>query len=424
MNKTPVHIVYFQRDLRLHHHAAWKAAVAEELPLLAVFVWQKQYEQHRTFVQNALVYLQQQLAQYDVPLYVLSGEPQQVLPEFARQVQAKQVFAYGHHEELVRQLQADGITYRGFALPVLVSAGDLMREYGRYFQHWETYYPVWKKTMETRDIELMKPDEGLDKSWRSTQSALPLAWRDVPKQYNVDVPSAWLGGREEALQRWQTFLQQQLEYELSRDFPARNSTSQMSVYLAWGVVSLEELYASAAQQQWHEWLKNLAKRDFCYQQHALSSASNPTQSALTDSSMVTLNETQQHQLKAWQSGQTGCPLLDATMRCLQETAWIHHQLRLFAAKYYLWHLQLPPEHGEQWFAQRLLDFDAIINRKAWAELLERPDTQFNPTQYAQFLDPDGRFIRKWIPQLAHLPHTHIHNPHSSDVNSYGYTAMG
>lgn len=216
-------------------------------------------------------------------------------------------------------------------------------------------------------------------------------------------------------------------YHATRDVPAQDSTSRLGVHLRFGTLSIRELVAHALQEQppaqaasltggRASWLGELIWRDFfaqimAHHPHAMTAAFRPEYNALQWQTGPTASA----HLAAWREGRTGYPIVDAAMRQLSRTGFMHNRLRMVAASFLVKDLGVDWRLGEAWMAEKLDDFDLASNNGNWQWAASTGcDAQpwfriFNPVLQARKFDPQARFIRQWCPELAHLPTAVLHD---------------
>lgn len=235
------------------------------------------------------------------------------------------------------------------------------------------------------------------------------------------------------------FCRQNLQhYQRERDFPALNGTSRLSPALACGVISVRSCWECALRANQGEfdsdnpgattWLTELLWREFYQHLLALHPRLSRGEPYLEIGKRVPWRNSPED-LHAWQQGQTGFPLIDAAMRQLAATGWMHNRLRMVVAMFFTKNLLLDWRLGERWFMQHLIDGDLAANNGGWQWCASTGTDAapyfrvFNPVTQSQRFDPTGEFIRHWLPELAHLDDRQIHLPsENGDLFSARYPA--
>jgi deoxyribodipyrimidine photo-lyase len=213
------------------------------------------------------------------------------------------------------------------------------------------------------------------------------------------------------------------DYAAKRDFPAQKGCSYLSAHLRFGTISIRQLAAYAHGQ------RRSRRRDLAVGAdlarllpcHPVAPPARRQRSASSPNSMPCAGMTRPKLLAAWQEGRTGYPLVDAAMRQLVQAGWMHNRLRMVAASFLTKDLGLDWRLGEAWFAEKLLDFDLAANNGGWQWAASTGcDAQpwfriFNPVTQSEKFDADGRFIRRYVPELAAVPAKFIHAPWTMDA---------
>ena len=247
-----------------------------------------------------------------------------------------------------------------------------------------------------------------------------------------DMKQQWPVGEQYALDLLDEFIEHKIfDYQTERDYPNQQATSQLSAYLNIGILSIRQcLNAIFRAQQGHfhidnigqqTWLDELLWREFY--QHILFDF--PRVSKHLPFKAATQNIQWRHapeDLKAWQMGQTGIPIVDAGMRQLLHTGWMHNRVRMIVAMFLTKNLLIDWRLGEQWFMQHLIDGDLAANNGGWQWCASTGTDAvpyfriFNPVSQSQKFDPQGDYIRQWLPELADLDATTIHEPYAKNSN--------
>ncbi len=443
-----ISLVWFRRDLRTFDHSALQAAVRHGLPIIGVFVLERPItdalpadDKRMTFIHQCLQDLRQRLAQYGVPLLVLDGAAADVLPEFAVRCGAAAVFCAEDYEPAARlrdtqtaaRLIAHNITFHALTDQVLLAKSAVVTQQGKPYAVFSAYKKAWL-ALAAQQYGGWQPQDDWE-ALAALQSRLPERWRHTPALPSL---AEWgfrpqnpvqNGGETAAQAALAAFLPQLADYAHNRDFPAKKGTSQLSPHLRFGTLSVRHLVYLARQANHagaEAWLNELIWREF-FQQLLYHYPDSANESFRAEYRRIAW-ENRADYLTRWQSGQTGYPLVDAAMRQLAQTGIMHNRLRMLCASFLCKDLLTDWRTGADWFAAHLLDFDLAANCGNWQWAAGTGcDAQpyfrvFNPVLQSQKFDPEGRFIRRYVPELAHLDKNTIHAPWlaKSSVHTFGY----
>ena len=448
---TPITLVWLRRDLRLFDHTALQTAIRRGLPLAAVFVFDTDIldglpedDRRLTFIHDSLSELQQALAEKGVPLWVLHGRAATEIPRLAAKLNAAAVVCGEDYEpqamardNLVwRRLDADGgrVLVRVTDQVALAKAA-VMTQQGRSYTVFTPYKKAWLQAWAAQ-FGGWRPDDDWT-ALAALQQHLPEACRRVPPLPGLDKlgfrrqPLMVQGGEAAAQKQLGEFLSRIDRYRLTRDFPAFKGTSQLSPYLRFGMLSPRHLIY-LAQQADNEgaaaWMGELVWREFF--QQLLYHHPQVAEASFRAEYRNFAWENNAEWLARWQAGQTGYPIVDAAMRQLAASGMMHNRLRMIAASFLVKDLLIDWRLGEAWFARQLLDYDLAANNGNWQWAAGTGcDAQpwfriFNPLLQSQKFDPDGQYIRRHVPELAHLGKDVIHAPWlaKASIDTHGYPA--
>jgi deoxyribodipyrimidine photo-lyase len=244
----------------------------------------------------------------------------------------------------------------------------------------------------------------------------------------------WPAEEEQVLNRLTEFCERKLDlYKAKRDFPALPATSTLSPYLSLGMVGprrcLTEIQFHCAQtgREWRDddWLRELAWRDF-YKQLLLHFKAINMNKAFKPETEAVVWRDDPTGFTAWCNGQTGFPIVDAAMRQLNQTGWMHNRLRMIAASFLTKLLLLDWRQGEQYFMEKLIDGDFASNNGGWQWSASTGCDSapyfrvFNPMRQSERFDPEGEFIRRFVPELAEVSNKEIHDPKPETRAKTGY----
>ncbi|MDO4997138.1 MAG: FAD-binding domain-containing protein [Neisseria sp.] len=383
-------LLYFHKDLRCQHNAALAAASHSDLPLAAVYFLPAEHGlnfKQYTFLQQSLQDLQHNLLKLHIPLHVLPYSVHE-LPKLAQQWRVAEIFSNQNNdlnESLQRQLTEHGCRLHLFPeYAVLPQASQIASE--------STFSQAWLAALPSAEHLLKQEFKITIKT--NNLTVLPEIWQRATP---INAPNhSVIHGGETAAQKQLIDLQKRLsEYEHQQPFPARQAEARLSPYLRFGCIAWQQLLAVASENRF---LLNLCcKRDF-YRQ--LMPKITPT--------TTTLSATESEILQRWQQGKTGYPLIDAAMRCLTQTGLLHADLRAAAAQFLCHFAPNACDLGAHYFAEHLLDFDEKLNQINWQKAQHQSFVA--PNMLAQRCDPDGRFTRRFLPELAHLNVQYLHTP--------------
>ncbi|NLR76626.1 cryptochrome/photolyase family protein [Leeia aquatica] len=423
-------LVWFRRDLRLHDHAALYHALAHPGPVHTVFVFDTGLLQglpvddaRVSFIWHSLQQLDTALRQQGGALLCCTGDPVQEIPRLATQLGVSSVHAAEDYEPAARQrdeavaraLQADGRSLHLHKDQVVFAGREVLTQAGRPYTVFTPYYRAWRARLHAEPV--------------SPWPTLPLTGRLLPHPAPTLPSLAKLGfvpppaerqlpaGEAAAQAVWQRFQPQLPPYQQQRDFPALEGVSRLSVHLRFGTVSIRQLVHVAAHQDDEGaacWLKELAWREF-YQQLLYHFPRVVGEAFKPEYRTLAFPGSAEH-FAAWCEGRTGYPLVDAAMRQLNQTGYMHNRLRMLVASFLVKDLLIDWREGEQYFAKQLLDFDLAANNGGWQWAASTGcDAQpwfriFNPVTQSERFDPQGHFIRRYLPELTGLDAASIHAP--------------
>ena len=440
-------LVWLRRDLRADDNAALHHALAAARQVWCVFVFDTaildplpRADRRVEFIRDSLVDLDAQLRALaqahgvaDAGLLVRHGDAKLLLPALARQLGVQAVYA-SHDDEpdaLARDAQVRGrLADAGIALHtgkdhVVFERREVLTATGSPYSVFTPYKNAWLKKLQSTDL--------------APHAVAPLAGRlaPLPTDLATGVPTlAAIGfqatnlhqlklptGSTGAQELLADFLDRIDDYAVARDFPAVKGPSYLSTHLRFGTISIRRLAREAWQRMQggsrgaEVWLSELIWRDFYHQvlhhhPHVVGASFKPAYDAIRWAHGKRADEL----FAAWCEGRTGYPLVDAAMRQINQTGYMHNRLRMVVASFLTKDLGIDWRRGEAWFALHLNDFDLAANNGGWQWASSSGcDAQpyfriFNPVSQSEKFDAAGRFIRRYLPQLAGLPDKLIHAP--------------
>jgi deoxyribodipyrimidine photo-lyase len=429
--------MWFRRDLRLSDHPALNAAATAGavLPVFVVdhAIWGPSGEVRREYLRRSLDALDQSLHGC---LTIRTGNPAEVLPTLAREVGASSVHISADHapygsqrdDAVGRTLTDIGVLLERSGSPYAVSPGRVRKADGTPYRVFTPFYRAWC-AHGWRLPARVAGDLALVDGVSSDQ--LPAAAEDLTGAPFTQLPAA---GEAAALKRWHAFADEALgAYADGRDRPDLPATSRLSVHLKYGEIHPRTLLAGLTGladlgggrerlAKPHEvFRKELAWREFYADvlHHEPQSAREYLREEFTRMQYDTGLDAERN-LEAWQQGLTGFPIVDAGMRQLLHEGWMHNRVRMVVASFLVKDLHVEWQQGARWFMQHLVDGDLASNSHGWQWTAgcgtdAAPYFRiFNPVTQGKRFDPDGDYVRHYVPELQHLAGATAHEPWATD----------
>ena len=426
-------LCWFRRDLRLHDHAALYHALKDSAAVHCVFVFdteildklEEKQDRRVEFIWYSLHELQGHLQQLGSTLHVLHGKASDVVPRLANELGTQAVFCNHDYEpDAMRRdaLVAETLAQRGIAFhhykdQVIFEKDEVLTAAGKPFSVFTPYKNAWLKKMNDfflRAYPVEKYLSNLAPSPALPMPSLAALGFAATNLATLNLPT----GESGAGKLLDDFTRRMEQYRVARDFPAVKGVSYLSVHLRFGTISIRHLaahafYAAGAGAQ--TWLGELIWREF-YQMLLHHHPHLAQGQAFKNKFNAIGFSNDPGKFGAWCEARTGYPLIDAAMRQLNQTGYMHNRLRMVAASFLVKDLHVDWRRGEQYFAQHLLDFDLAANNGGWQWAASTGcDAQpwfriFNPITQSEKFDAQGNFIRRYVPELANCPDKWIHAP--------------
>ncbi len=432
-------LVWFRRDLRDYDHHALAQALAAGAPVYAAFVFDREIldalpspaDRRVEFIWDSVRELDAALRRRGGGLLVRHARAREAIPALAAALGVAAVYANHDYEPAaldrdaaVAHALADlGIALRTCKDQVILERAEVMTQAGRPFTVFTPYKNAWLRTLvpahlAAHDVDanaaaLAPPPRALDGGIPALET-MGFARTNLAA---LGVVAGMAGGAA----RFADFRQRVGDYREARDYPAVKGPSYLSVHLRFGTVSVRELVAFAHAASLRAggagaatWLSELIWREFYAQilwhhPHVVTRAFKPEYDGLAFPDDAA-------RFAAWCEGRTGYPIVDAAMRQLNATGYMHNRLRMIAASFLVKDLLVDWRRGERVFAERLIDFDLASNNGGWQWAASTGcDAQpyfriFNPVTQSERFDAQGAFIRRYVPELAPLDGNEIHAP--------------
>lgn len=434
MNPTAT-IVWFRRDLRLQDNPALAAALERGAPIVPVYLFAPEEEGEwapggasRWWLHHALESLQAGLGERGLPLVLRRTASREGLRELVAETGADAVYWNRRYEPAIierdttikQALRDDGLEAKSFNGSLLWEPHEVSTQTGEPYR---VFTPFWR-SLRARPAPAPCPLPAVKWAAPETRPAsesleslalLPaMNWADSFTQRWTPT----LEGAETALAE---FLAGPISgYPDRRDRPAKKGTSRLSPFLAHGQLGPRQVWAAvhasgaADSNDGYKFLSEIAWREFAY--HLLVHFPQTPERALYDKYDDFPWQPDESQLRAWQRGQTGYPIVDAGMRELWATGWMHNRVRMIVASLLVKHLLQPWQDGARWFWDTLVDADLASNTMGWQwSAGSGADAApyfriFNPILQGEKFDPDGAYVKRWVPELKDMPAKYIHSP--------------
>jgi len=425
-------ILWFRQDLRLHDQAALLAAAAEGGPVLPVFVLDDGAESwapggaSRWWLHFSLISLAAGLRTLGAELVLRRGHAAEIIPSLAVETGAATVHAGVAHEPFWRARDRDVAAALGEAgarlvlhrVATLIDPEAIRTRTGTIYG---MYTPFARAVEEAGEPADPRPAP------RALKPAAPVAsdrledWGLLPNRpdWAEGLRATWVPGEAAAMTRLSAFLDRAVAaYGTGRNLPGEDGTSMLSPYLHFGEISPQTVWhacrARGGGPDRQSFLRELIWRDFSAYLlwHHPSLPAAPLRPAFENLAW----RQDKAALRAWQQGRTGVPIIDAGMRQLWQTGWMHNRVRMIAASFLVKHLLLSWQEGEAWFWDTLVDADLASNAASWQWVAGTGiDAQpffrvFNPVTQGEKFDADGAYVRRFVPEIAALPDRYLHAP--------------
>lgn len=433
-----MNLIWFRNDLRVQANPALFAAVEEAKPCLAVVcLTPDSWDEHNESIwrmglwRDRLRVLELELRMFNIPLKVLNvGHFSNTAPSllsFTRERSVETLFynceyplnEYRRDQAVEQMLRSTGVHVVSYHGELIIPPGEVKTGQDGHFKVYTPFSRAWRRKLNLFDATI-RPITGCLPKMDEVSDSIPddLEWRTLP-----DMGGLWPVTTDAIRQQVYQFIsERESDYAIDRDYPAREGTSKLSPYLTIGAISPRQLMhvqrAQYTDDSWLEssWLNELIWREFY--RHLIYAF--PDLSMLapfrpeTESRIRWLDNSLA--FEAWCEGETGFPIVDAAMKQLHETAWMHNRLRMVVASFLTKLLGIDWRRGEDFFRAHLIDADFPSNLGGWQwSASVGADAApyfriFNPTAQSEKFDPDGEFLARWLPELAKVPVKQRHQP--------------
>lgn len=399
-------IFWFRRDLRLHDNAGLYHALRSGYPVVPVFIFdtnildelKNKADKRVDFIHRQLEQIQVELIANGSSLHVLYGTPEEAFIKLLSFYNVQAVYtnhdyepyARDRDEKIAGMLQEQGISFHSYKDQVIFEKDEVLKDNGEPYTVYTPYSKKWKARLSDFYLEPYPVGKYFNNFHQQQVLPLPsLADMGFTKT-DVDIPTPEL---DEVVAK---------DYHNMRDIPSLHGTTRLSVHLRFGTISIRELAARAKELN-EKLLNELIWRDF-YQSILWHFPQVVNQAFKPEYDKIAWRNNEE-EFRLWCEGRTGYPIVDAGMRELNTTGYMHNRVRMIVASFLVKHLLIDWRWGEAYFAEKLLDFDLASNNGGWQWAVgsgcdAAPYFRiFNPYLQTQKFDPELKYIRKWVPEF-------------------------
>ena len=445
-------IFWHRRDLRLSDNIGLGAARQQSSKIVGLFCLDPYILERDdiaparvTYLIGCLQELQEGYLQVGSQLLIVQGKPSQAIPKLAETINAKAVFwnwdiepySQQRDKEVADALKEKGITVGNYWDQLMHYPGEILTQANKPYTVYTPFWKNWHKQVKAEPSPTLSLCQKLTLEEQKVIEkagaiALPTA-KDLGYVWENTLPLA--PGEEAAQDQLEYFCDRFLtQYLEQRNFPSIEGTSQLSAALRFGAIGIRTVWQatvnvyenSRSDETRHNiqtWQKELAWREFY--QHAMYFFPELAEGSYRDRFKNFPWENNEDYFQAWCEGKTGYPIVDAAMRQLNETGWMHNRCRMIVASFLTKDLIINWQWGEKYFMQKLYDGDLAANNGGWqwsasSGMDPKPLRIFNPSSQAQKFDPEGEYIRQWLPEISSMDTQYLVTGKIPDLELYSY----
>lgn len=411
----PTTIVWLRRDLRLNDNAALYHALKSGNPVLPLFIFDRDILDHLDdkrdrrveFIHQQIKDLQRQMAALGSALVVRYGKPLDIWKDLLTEIEIAtvytnhdyEVYAKGRDTEIGNLMAEAGAGFHTYKDQSIFEKDEVLSGSQSPYTVFTPYSRNWHGKLSEFYLKSYPTEEYFDNFLKINENAD--TWRTIPTLADMGFAPLCESFPKPTVDN------DLLEtYQKTRDLPAINGTSELSIHLRFGTISIRELARQAQAANGATFLNELCWRDFYFQVlHHFPHVETGSFRPQYDNIAWRNNETE---FQAWCDGQTGYPLVDAGMRQLNTIGWMHNRVRMVTASFLCKHLLIDWRWGDRYFAKKLRDYDLSANNGGWQWAAGSGTDAapyfrvFNPALQAEKFDPKGEYIRRWIPEFNSL----------------------
>lgn len=403
-----VSIFWFRRDLRLEDNAGLWKALKSGYPVVPIFIFdtnildklQDKTDARVTFLHNRLTQIQSQLRQMGASLKVVHGTPLETMKELAQNYEVKQVFLNRDYEPYARERdeqvfnfwKENGVEVIGAKDHVIFEKNEVVKADGTPYLVFSPYGKAWRKKLTEYESKAYPTEAYFENFLKQGEQPIPSLQEMGFEPTSIELPSSVV---DESIIK---------TYDATRNFPANEKgTTRLGMHLRFGSISVRYLLRKGLAGN-DTFVNELIWRDFF--QMALYYFPNSREKAIKPKYDLIPWETNMDHYQAWCEGRTGYPIVDAGMRELNATGYMHNRVRMIVASFLTKHLLIDWRLGERYFAEKLLDFDLASNIGGWqwasgSGLDAAPYFRvFNPTSQLEKFDKQLKYVKRWVPEYG------------------------
>lgn len=446
-------LIIFNQDLRISDNPAlfncFEKSNQDQEPILAIYIFDQESKRaiggaSMWFLYHALTSLAQDLKNLNLDLLTFAGNSCNITKEIIQHLEISEIFLNQSYEqynikiaqEISQIAKQNNIRFHGYNGGLLFKPEKIKNGNGDYFK---VFTPFWKHCLKNeKEIKPSLPapaksphkinNLNIAKSIKGFKSITEL---NLLPQIKWDQNFKWEFDRHKIIANFEDFLRKKIiNYKTARDFPSLESTSKLSPYFHFGIISVREIFNMVRNHQFqnqqtnendgiNHFLSEIGWREFSY--HLLYHVPDLERNNFRNEFDKFPWSNNSKLLKIWQKGQTGYPIVDAGMRELWKTGWMHNRVRMITASFLIKHLLIDWRAGEKWFWDCLVDADHAANAASWQWVAGSGADGapffriFNPMLQGHRFDPEGTYVKKWLPELKNLPKQFIHQPWEADM---------
>ena len=447
-------IFWHRRDLRISDNIGLAASRKQSPKVVGVFCLDPNILERKdiaparvTYMIGCLQELQQSYAQAGSQLLIFHQDPCQIIPALAEALNAQTVcwnwdvepYSQKRDRQIKETLKAKGIPVNNYWDQLLHHPETILTKSQQPYTVYTPFWNNWSNQLKSAPVESLNCPESLTETELAIAHKIGVIKLPSPKDlgYNWNNQLLVTPGEKAAHEILKKFCNSTInQYQEQRNFPSIDGTSKLSAALKFGAIGIRTVWQAAANAYENSqsdqarnsiktWQQELAWREFC--QHAIYFF---PQLAETPYRQIFKNfpwDNNETHFQAWCAGKTGYPIVDAAMRQLNQTGWMHNRCRMIVASFLTKDLLINWQWGEQYFMQKLYDGDLAANNGGWqwsasCGMDPKPLRIFNPASQAQKFDPEAEYIRQWLPELSEIDTEYLVTGKipASDCTSCGY----